>query len=52
MPCLLNFSLQRKLFMKYQQSPLQVTIYCGVPAGVDSFRIAKEAIAEYERENG
>ena len=25
---------------------LQVAIYCGVPAGVDSFRIAREAFAE------
>jgi 4-carboxymuconolactone decarboxylase len=29
---------------------LQVAIYCGVPAGVDSFRIAREAFAEYDRE--
>lgn len=29
---------------------LQVAIYCGVPAAVDSFRIAKEAILEYEQE--
>ena len=29
---------------------LQVAIYCGVPAGVDSFRIAREAFAEYEKE--
>jgi 4-carboxymuconolactone decarboxylase len=28
---------------------LQVAIYCGVPAGVDSFRIAREAFAEMER---
>jgi 4-carboxymuconolactone decarboxylase len=27
---------------------LQVAIYCGVPAGVDAFRVAREAIAEYE----
>ena len=25
---------------------LQVAIYCGVPAGVDSFRIAKEVFQE------
>ena len=25
---------------------LQVAIYCGVPAGVDSFRIAKEVFKE------
>ncbi|MGR3661150.1 MAG: carboxymuconolactone decarboxylase family protein [Paracoccaceae bacterium] len=29
---------------------MQVTIYAGVPAGVDSFRIAREAFAEYEAE--
>ncbi len=27
---------------------LQTAIYCGVPAGVDAFRTAKEAIAELE----
>lgn len=27
---------------------LQVASYCGVPAGVDSFRIAREAFAEIE----
>lgn len=27
---------------------LQVTIYAGVPAGVDSFRIAREAINSFE----
>ena len=27
---------------------LQVAIYCGVPAAVDSFRIAKEALAELD----
>ena len=30
---------------------LQVAIYCGVPAGVDSFRIAREAFAEYDKQN-
>ena len=30
---------------------LQVAIYCGVPAGVDSFRIAREAFAEYDKAN-
>ncbi|MEI7969539.1 MAG: carboxymuconolactone decarboxylase family protein [Betaproteobacteria bacterium] len=30
---------------------LQVAIYAGVPAAVDSFRIAREAIAEYDRAN-
>jgi 4-carboxymuconolactone decarboxylase len=28
---------------------LQVAIYCGIPAGVDSFRIAREAFAELDR---
>jgi 4-carboxymuconolactone decarboxylase len=27
---------------------LQVAIYCGVPAAVDSFRIAREVFAEQE----
>ena len=30
---------------------LQVAIYAGVPAAVDSFRIAREAFAELDREN-
>lgn len=29
---------------------LQVAIYCGVPAAVDSFRVAREAITEFERD--
>src|SRR5690606_37535717 len=29
---------------------LQVAIYCGVPAAVDSFRVAKEALAELDKE--
>jgi len=29
---------------------LQVAIYCGVPTAVDSFRIAREAFAEMEKE--
>lgn len=28
---------------------LQVAIYCGVPAGIDSFRIAKEVFAELDK---
>jgi 4-carboxymuconolactone decarboxylase len=28
---------------------LQVAIYCGIPAGVDSFRIAREAFSEVEK---
>ncbi len=31
---------------------LQVAIYAGVPAGVDSVRIAREAIAEFEKNGG
>src|SRR5687767_11585677 len=31
---------------------LQVAIYAGVPAGVDSFRIAREAFAEVEAQKG
>jgi 4-carboxymuconolactone decarboxylase len=27
---------------------MQVTIYAGVPAGVDSFRVAREAFAELD----
>ncbi len=30
---------------------MQVAIYCGIPAAVDSFKIAKEAIQEYEEEH-
>jgi len=29
---------------------LQVAIYCGVPAAVDSFRVAREAFAEMDKE--
>lgn len=29
---------------------LQVAIYCGVPAAVDSFRVARQALAELEAE--
>ncbi|MBX9962607.1 MAG: carboxymuconolactone decarboxylase family protein [Burkholderiales bacterium] len=31
---------------------LQVAIYCGVPAAVDSFRTAREAINDYEKSEG
>jgi 4-carboxymuconolactone decarboxylase len=31
---------------------LQVAVYCGIPAGIDSTRIAREAFAELEREEG
>jgi len=36
---------------KIREVLLQVAIYCGVPAAVDSFRIAREAIAEYDAAN-
>jgi 4-carboxymuconolactone decarboxylase len=28
---------------------LQVAVYCGMPAGIDSFRVAKDVFAELER---
>ena len=28
---------------------LQVAIYCGIPAGVDAFRVARETFAELEK---
>ena len=31
---------------------MQVAIYCGVPAAVDSFRIARQAFAEADAEQG
>ena len=33
-----------------REALLQVAVYCGVPAGMDSTRIAREAIAEYDAE--
>jgi 4-carboxymuconolactone decarboxylase len=33
-----------------QEIFLQVAIYCGVPAGLDSFRLAREVFAEMEGE--
>lgn len=30
---------------------LQAAIYCGIPAAVDSFRIAREAISEFKKES-
>ena len=29
---------------------LQVAIYCGIPAGVDAFRVARETFAEFDRD--
>jgi 4-carboxymuconolactone decarboxylase len=31
---------------------LQVAIYCGIPAGIDSVRIAREAFAELDATKG
>ncbi|KKW68046.1 4-carboxymuconolactone decarboxylase [Lampropedia cohaerens] len=36
---------------KISEVLLQVAIYCGVPAAVDSFRLAREAMQEYEQES-
>lgn len=33
--------------LEIQEALLQATIYAGVPAGVEAFRTAREAIAEY-----
>ncbi|KPF56399.1 4-carboxymuconolactone decarboxylase [Novosphingobium sp. AAP1] len=33
-----------------REALLQVAVYCGVPAGIDATRIAREAIAEYDAE--
>lgn len=33
-----------------REALLQVAVYCGVPAGIDSTRIAHEAIAEFDAE--
>jgi 4-carboxymuconolactone decarboxylase len=33
-----------------QETLLQAAIYCGVPAGMEAFRVAEEAIAKYESE--
>jgi 4-carboxymuconolactone decarboxylase len=30
----------------------QITAYCGVPAGVECFRIAREILAEIDAEKG
>lgn len=35
-----------------REALLQVAIYCGVPAGIDSTRIAREALAEIDAEPG
>ncbi len=35
-----------------QEALLQATIYAGVPAGVEAFRTAREALSEYQRSAG
>jgi len=35
-----------------QEALLQATIYAGVPAGVEAFRTAREALTEYQRSSG
>ena len=34
-----------------QETLLQAAIYCGVPAAMEAFRVAEEAIAAYEHEH-
>jgi 4-carboxymuconolactone decarboxylase len=33
-----------------QEVLLQVAVYCGVPAGVEAFRVAGEVVAEHQQE--
>ncbi|MFH1628451.1 MAG: carboxymuconolactone decarboxylase family protein, partial [Pseudomonadota bacterium] len=33
-----------------QEVLLQATVYCGVPAGVEAFRAAKDVIEAWEKE--
>ena len=35
-----------------QEVLLQATVYCGVPAGIDAFRAAREVIEEWQQEKG
>jgi 4-carboxymuconolactone decarboxylase len=35
-----------------REALLQATIYCGVPAGIEAFRVARSAFEEAEREDG
>jgi 4-carboxymuconolactone decarboxylase len=35
-----------------REALLQATIYCGVPAGIEGFRVAREAFAEAAAEEG
>jgi 4-carboxymuconolactone decarboxylase len=44
----LNNGLSRE---EIREVLLQVAVYCGVPAGIDSVRIAREAFAEVDQAN-
>lgn len=35
-----------------QETLLHSTVYCGMPSGIEAFRSAKEAIEEWQAENG
>ncbi|MEX2201926.1 MAG: carboxymuconolactone decarboxylase family protein, partial [Dongiaceae bacterium] len=35
-----------------RETLMQITIYCGVPAGVEAFRIARKVLAEQAKESG
>ena len=35
-----------------RETLMQITIYCGVPAGVEAFRIARKVLAEQAKEAG
>ena len=43
----LNNGLSRE---EIREILLQVAVYCGIPAGIDSFRIARQVLAEYDAE--
>ncbi|MEP1213706.1 MAG: carboxymuconolactone decarboxylase family protein [Marinobacter sp.] len=44
----LNNGLSRE---EIREILLQVAVYCGIPAGIDSFRIARQVLAEYDAED-
>lgn len=35
-----------------RETLLQVAVYCGMPAGIEAFRLAREVLAEMEKEGG
>lgn len=41
----LNNGLSRE---EIREILLQVAVYCGLPAGIDSFRVARQVFAEYD----